>query len=55
MTALKYKTFQATITYRVEMTDDFVPKLKEEKTNWKEICQRDTEILKPKVVVKEIA
>lgn len=53
MARKQFKKFVATITYKIEVNEDYQPSLKDEKQNWRALVGTDPEIEGAKFEVKE--
>lgn len=54
MSKVQYKKFKATIEYKVEVTEDWKPNVKDETTALKQLLKGDPEMMKPKVELEEV-
>lgn len=50
----KYATYKATVTYKLEVTDDFHPSAGEEAVNMQALMETDPEFVEPRVEVEEL-
>lgn len=54
MAKKQFKKFVATITYKIEVNEDYQPTVKDERANWKALVGTDPEITAPKFEVEEV-
>lgn len=53
MAKREFKKFTVTISYKIEVNEDYKPNSKTEKKTWKDVCSQDGELVGAKVSVVE--